>query len=206
MIPPQTLSKREIAQLLAYLNPEQGTDHARQLTIRNRLLVLIMLDAGLRAAETAALTIDDVWWQGMPRESIRVSPEHAHYGSGRSIPTTAALRAAITDHLTGMTDLDVLPPTQPLFGAQGTRSPLTTRQIHRIVATIGTQTLGRPIYPHLLRHTYATDMRMVTDIRTLQELLGHKHLSSTQVYTHPSDTDKRLAAARLDKSRSETSP
>lgn len=206
MIHPQTLTPREITTLFQYLHSTQGTPHAQALRARDRLIVRLMLDAGLRVAEVSALTIDDVWWHEHPRESVRVRPEAAHYRSGRSIPMTPALTQALSDHLATFPDLSTVPPTQPLIAAQGTRAPLTTRQIGRIIHTLGTTLLGRPIHPHLLRHTYATDMRTVTDLRTLQELLGHKHLASTQVYTHPSDTDKRLAASRLDKSRSETSP
>jgi integrase/recombinase XerC len=83
------------------------------------------------------------------------------------------------------------PPTL-FLNARG-RS-MTTRDIRRIISRIGGSALdGRPMWPHLLRHSFATHLlEGGADLRSVQELLGHADVGSTQVYTHV--TSERLRA------------
>ncbi|GAH96402.1 unnamed protein product, partial [marine sediment metagenome] len=55
----------------------------------------------------------------------------------------------------------------------------------------------REIHPHILRHTFATRLMSKTSMRVVQELLGHKNLSSTQIYTHPNNADLQEAIDSL---------
>jgi integrase/recombinase XerD len=58
--------------------------------------------------------------------------------------------------------------------------------------------LGRPIWPHMLRHTFATDLyRKTKDIRLVQKALGHSDLSTTMIYTHVVDIQLESALKGL---------
>lgn len=82
---------------------------------------------------------------------------------------------------------------------------LTTRGLRKILnkLVLDTGDLFK-IHPHLLRHTFASVLlKNGADLRTVQELLGHKNLKTTQVYTHISDTQlentfKKLSTRRID--------
>jgi site-specific recombinase XerD len=70
---------------------------------------------------------------------------------------------------------------------------LSARSIQRIVEKYAKKArLPVKITPHGLRHTFATDLLMAgADIRSVQELLGHKNISTTQIYTHITDRQLR---------------
>jgi site-specific recombinase XerD len=65
---------------------------------------------------------------------------------------------------------------------------LTERSVQKIIKLVG-EKIGLDIHPHLLRHTFATDLlNKGADIRMIQELLGHENLDTTQIYTHVSNS------------------
>lgn len=150
------------------------------LSLRNRAIFETMYSAGTRVSETAGLNMEDVdWEEGL----LRV------YGKGdkeRLVPAGPKALAAIRryrDRLQAATGIGR--NTGPLF-LNKNNGRLTPRSINRILKKMAAACgLTVPLSPHALRHSFATHMLDAgADLRTVQEILGHKSLSTTQKYTH----------------------
>ena len=149
---------------------------------RDLAILLLLYGAGLRVAEAMGLTA-----RVLPLgQAMRVTGKR---GKTRIVPLVPAVKEAITAYVALCPY--PLAGDVPLFvGAKG--GPLNPDLVRRAVRSARTR-LGLPdsLTPHALRHSFATHLlARGADLRSLQELLGHASLSSTQIYT---DVD----AARL---------
>jgi integrase/recombinase XerC len=157
----------------------EDTDTGR----RDRALLELLYACGLRVAECCGLDLEDV---DRRHGTVRV------LGKGnreRMVPVGDEALAALDRYLEGR----VASPggrkgaAGPLFrNPRGQR--LTTRSVHRIVGRRARAAgIARRVTPHTLRHTFATHLLGEgADLRVIQELLGHRRLSTTQRYTHVS--------------------
>jgi site-specific recombinase XerC len=158
---------------------------------RDRALLACFIRCGLRLSEVCGLDVRDV--QRGPK-LLRV--RHGKGDRERSIPFTADTLAILEAWIAR------LPYTQgPLFPARhGLRvpRPLSTSRARRIVYQLTERILARRWHPHALRHGFATALLEAgVDLRTIQELLGHASLSTTQLYTHVTTAAKRRAVEGL---------
>jgi len=149
---------------------------------RDRAVLLLMYGSGLRIAEALSLTGAD-----LPLgETLRVTGKG---GKQRVVPLLPVVRAAVSDYATRCPW--PLAGKEPLFkGAKG--GPLGQGMVQKAMARTRVA-LGLPptATPHALRHSFATHLLGAgADLRSLQELLGHASLGSTQIYT-------KVDAARL---------
>ncbi len=142
---------------------------------RDRAVLLLMYGAGLRIAETLSLKGGDV----------PLGPTLTVTGKGskqRVVPILPVVAEAVADYARRCPW--PLPPGEPLFrGAKG--APLGQGMVQKAVAR-ARELLGLPptATPHALRHSFATHLLGAgADLRSLQELLGHASLGSTQIYT-----------------------
>lgn len=165
---------------------------------RNQLAACLMLDTGLRVGELIRLRRYDLYFQHKPVQMLIIRKEIAKRHKERHIPLTTRTVATLLDFYSAPYLFEAHPLTQYLIANNPTGDPITTRTVERIILNAAMKCLGHPVNPHMLRHTFATKLIKVTDIRTVQELLGHKHVSTTQIYTHVNDDDKRQAVASLD--------
>lgn len=142
---------------------------------RDRAVLLLLYGAGLRIAEALSLTA-----AALPLgDALTVTGKG---GRQRVVPILPIVKAAVEDYAAKVPY--PLERNAPLFrGAKG--GPLAQAMIQRAVASART-VLGLPATatPHALRHSFATHLLGAgADLRSLQELLGHASLSSTQIYT-----------------------
>lgn len=165
--------------------------------LRNVVAYLLMLDAGLRVGEVVSLHITDCYAAKLPVRTLSIRGSVSKKGSDREVPVSLRLYAALERYFVDPLLIENFPLTQKLICCKPHGRPLTTRSLERIILSAAERSIHRPITPHVLRHTFATKLMHKTDMRTVQELLGHKHLSSTQIYTHPSMDDKRSAIDSL---------
>lgn len=189
----QTLTEPETEKLLAELLPYHATVEQRFKGIRNHCMGLLMLDAGLRVGEVVKLRQRDLIFQGNPVQSVCVTIGIAKGARERIIPLTPRLQTAIKSMQDQWWNERGCDGTFAFYSANGLDGHLSTRQVERIIKTSAIMAIGRPVHPHVLRHTFASRLMRTTSMRIVQQLLGHKNLSSTQIYTHPNNVDLRNA-------------
>jgi tyrosine recombinase XerC len=147
---------------------------------RDRALMELIYAAGLRVSELVSLDLDNV---NLDSREIRV------WGKGskeRVVLMGEIADSALKDYLEkGRPELQIGKPTNALFlNRDGQR--LSQRSVQKMLIRYAAMAgIDKKVYPHLLRHTFATHMLDGgADLRVVQELLGHANLSTTQIYTH----------------------
>jgi integrase/recombinase XerC len=156
--------------------------------LRDSVVLELLYASGIRVSELVGLDVDDV---DRSRRLLRV------LGKGRKersvpygVPAERSLDAWLTRGRPALATADSGPAL--LLGARGRR--LDPREARRVVHSATAGTPGAPdIGPHGLRHSAATHvLEGGADLRSVQELLGHASLATTQIYTHV--TVERLRA------------
>jgi integrase/recombinase XerC len=166
---------------LALVEADPAGDPEPQRSLRDRALVELLYGGGLRVGELAALDVRDV---DLHRGDVRVRGKG---GVERVVPLPEQARRAIARYLDARRAPGLL--SQPLFTAlrvrPGGARRLDTRDVRRILrARAVSAGLADRVHPHRLRHSYATHLLdMGADLREIQELLGHRSLSTTEKYT-----------------------
>jgi len=153
--------------------------------IRNRAIVIFALNTGLRVSELTGLDVGDVL-NGHIRKELEVRKEIAKGRRERIVPLNEKARQVIKELLDFNESKGYkLSENAPLFvSRRGTR--ISSRQVENIIKRLREDSeIDVSITPHTLRHSFATKlMKKGAGLRVIQELLGHKNLSTTQIYTH----------------------
>lgn len=195
---PETLTVEESNELMDTLLNYLGTNNQLKLGFRNFAMGCCMLDAGLRVGEVTKLRLYHLFFRATPVTSIVVHPKVAKTKRERIIPTTQRLRNALDTLYQEVLKPQFYADDAYAFGYERGVKPVTPRQVQRIINAAAQKAFGRDCHPHVLRHTFASRLMRTTNIRIVQELLGHKQLSSTQIYTHPNGDDLRKAIDELE--------
>ena len=172
---PRTLPRPASPEDAMALAEEAGTASEPWIGARDTAILLLLYGSGLRIAEAMSLRANV-----LPiGKALRVTGKR---GKARVVPVVGAVREAIGEYAASCPY--PLAGDMPLFvGARG--GPLNADLVRRAVRS-ARKRLGLPdtLTPHALRHSFATHLLAGgADLRSLQELLGHASLSSTQIYT-----------------------
>ncbi|MCM0598925.1 tyrosine recombinase XerC [Periweissella fabalis] len=174
---PHYFREPELATLFATVNAQKTP-----LKERNVALLELLYGTGMRVSEVANLTLNQI---DFDRETIHVFGKG---GKERFVPLGSYAKKALLNYINGLrqkliqqyhTDHNVV-----FINRLG--GPISSGGIEYILKQVMKATgLGNEMHPHMFRHTYATDLlNNGADLRSVQELLGHANLSTTQIYTH----------------------
>lgn len=191
---PDPLTKKEVTALLqaclftAQAKTMRATWRNRRATaLRDKAILFVLLDTGLRATELCNLRLADV---NMEQGSLNVRA----YGTGRTkrhagyVPFGHRCKLALWEYLTKERKDE--PPIAPLFAARHGQ-PLNRRGLHQLIQRLGERaSIARPVYPHLMRHTFAYHYLMNGGSETmLQKIIRHSTRTSTMRYVKLTEND-----------------
>jgi integrase/recombinase XerD len=173
---PETLNEAQVERLLDAL-PDVPND---PLNLRNRAMLELFYASGLRISELTGSRLENL---NLDEGIIRIT------GKGqktRLVPVGSKARAAIGRYLENARPKLVKRRTGSEIFLSNRGRKLTTQRVYDIVKEIAALSgLKINIYPHLLRHSFATHLLSNgADLRVIQELLGHADIATTQIYTH----------------------
>jgi len=172
---PKFLTESEIGELLGRAGPQQSP--SRQ---RDRAILELLYSSGLRRSELAALNVGDVdFVSGFVRVLGKGSRE-------RLVPVGRTALACLREYLRQRGPGSSRGESPLFVNCRGQR--LTDAGV-AFLLKVWLQRAGwlKPVTPHALRHSFATHLlNSGCDLRSVQEMLGHKSLATTQIYTHVS--------------------
>ena len=156
---------------------------------RDMLILALLYGSGLRVSELVALQIADV----LIEEKI-IFIKSGKGNKDRYVPISDKALIIYNDYLNNLREellLKVSEPTNYIF-LNKSGKVITTRGIQYLLKQISQKIGLQTFSPHMLRHSFATTLlNGGMDLRSVQELLGHSNIASTQVYTHISNNELR---------------
>ncbi len=178
---PSVLSTEEVQHLLA--SPPKDI----VLGLRDRAILALLYGTGIRASECATLVEEDV---DLVTNTIRVTGKGGHQ---RSIPLNLKVAESLNAYRQVRRDV---PPRGTFFRSRAGKA-LSRGAIYERVRTHARRArIVKRVSPHTLRHTFATHLvRAGVGLVTIRDLLGHRLITSTQIYLHVTAEDLRSAAA-----------
>ncbi|MGD1215250.1 MAG: site-specific tyrosine recombinase XerD [Terriglobales bacterium] len=175
---PKALSRDEVGAMLAETHPRNETVRGQALALRDHAMLELLYAGGVRVSEVADARLEDLKLE-MGYILVRGKGDKE-----RMVPVGVPAQRALQQYLKNGREVIAKKRRSPLLFL-GTGGRRLTRQ--RVWQLVGKASLasGRHVSPHMLRHSCATHMvENGADLRTVQTILGHADISTTQIYTH----------------------
>lgn len=164
-----------------YQRDGRNVDHALGSSERNRAILLLMLDTGLRASELCELKIED-----LDNRNHRVFVRMGKGMKERLLPFSPRTGQMIWRYLAGRKETQ---PGDPLFVGRLNR-PITRTKLAEMCAGIGTRAGVAGVHPHRFRHTFAIQyLKNGGNAFALQSMLGHSSLETVKIYLKLAQVD-----------------
>jgi len=175
---PKTLNVDEINQLLEIRASTSRAGGSDVLICRDNAMIELMYACGLRLSELSGLNMTDIDWQQQTLSVIGKGQKQ------RRIPYGNKAKQAMANWIKQRDQMLNENETALFISSRGSR--LSNSSIQKRMKKMAiTQGLNTNVYPHMLRHSFASHiLESSKDLRAVQELLGHANLSTTQIYTH----------------------
>jgi len=175
---PKALSRAEVGAMLTETPPRNETARSQALRLRDRAMIELLYAGGARVSEVADARLEDLKLE-MGYILVRGKGDKE-----RMVPLGVPAQQALQQYLKSGREVMARKGSSPLLflGAGGRR--LTRQRVWQLVGN-ASRASGRHASPHMLRHSCATHMvENGADLRTVQTILGHSDISTTQIYTH----------------------
>jgi integrase/recombinase XerD len=175
---PKALTRDEVRSMLSETRPQNKTVRSQALALRDRAMLELLYAGGVRVSEVADARLEDLKLE-MGYILVRGKGDKE-----RMVPLGVPAQQALQQFLKNGRSIIAGTKSSPLLfpGASGRR--LTRQRLWQLVGKASLAS-GRHASPHMLRHSCATHMvENGADLRTVQTILGHSDISTTQIYTH----------------------
>lgn len=160
------------------------------LSLQEAAISALFLYCGLRVGEVARLLLKDLEDLNSTSPSVHIRPAISKTGYGRYVPIPRKAHKYIHDYIFLYTPKpQTFQPASYIFPGTAGKPHKSVHGVEQMINRIARRILDKHITPHVLRHTYATRLLRFSNIREVQLCLGHVKLSSTEVYTHPTNKD-----------------
>lgn len=165
-------------------------DFLHTFSYKQQAVMVLLMYCGLRVGELIKLRVQDLHLGDPKQQEVHINAWSTKTRIGRFVPIPTFAGSILQNYLHSQFTLTAhLPPIAYAFPGHAGRHFMSVHGIEQLVAAICYGLLDKHVTPHVFRHTYATKLLKHANIREVQMLLGHKKLSSTEIYTHPNMND-----------------
>lgn len=175
---PKSLSRDEVEATLGATKPRNETPRAQALALRDRAMLELLYASGVRVSEVADARLEDLKLD-MGYILVRGKGDKE-----RMVPLGVPAQQSLQQYLKNGREVLTKRKNSPLLFVGSGAHRLTRQRLWQMVRKASLAS-GRQASPHMLRHSCATHMvENGADLRTVQTILGHADISTTQIYTH----------------------